>query len=80
MRKLTKFKAVISLCLTLIILFTTDGIAAIADEPHTAFPLAIKNLKFSPNPNFLPIYIAPTIVTIICIIINNICFKINKVM
>ena len=50
----------------------TGAVAAIAEEPHTAFPLAIKNLKFSPNPNFLPIYIAPTIVTIICIIINNI--------
>ena len=32
MRKLTKFKAVISLCLTLIVLFTTEGITAMADE------------------------------------------------
>ena len=38
MRKLTKFKAVISLCLTLVILFTTEGIAAMADElPYDSY-------------------------------------------
>ena len=41
-----------------------------AEDPQTALPLAIKNLKFSLNPNFLPIKIAPTIVIVICITIN----------
>ena len=30
----------------LIVLAVIGAVAAIADDPHTAFPLAIKNLKF----------------------------------
>ena len=50
----------------------TGAVAAIADDPQTALPLAIINLKFCPNPSFFPIYKAPTIVIVIWTIINNI--------
>ena len=52
MRKLTKFKAVISLCLTLVILFTTEGIAAMADElPYDSYNYDYrKYIHFTPAP------------------------------
>ena len=52
MRKLTKLKAVISLCLTLVILFTTEGIAAMADElPYDSYNYDYrKYIHFTPAP------------------------------
>ena len=52
MRKLTKFKAVISLCLTLIILFTTEGIAAMADElPYDSYNYDYREyIHYTPAP------------------------------
>jgi len=49
------FTIVIEIPLSLSSASITGAVAAIADEPHTAFPLAIKNLKFWLNPNFFPI-------------------------
>ncbi len=43
----------------------TGAVAAMADEPHTAFPLAIIYLKLSENPSFFPINKAP--ITVIAI-------------
>lgn len=52
MRKLTKFKAVISLCLTLIVLFTTEGITAMADElPYDSYNYDYrKYIHYTPAP------------------------------
>ncbi len=52
MRKLTKFKAVISLCLTLIVLLTTEGITAMADElPYDSYNYDYrKYIHYTPAP------------------------------
>ena len=52
MRKLTKLKAVISLCLTLIVLLTTEGITAMADElPYDSYNYDYrKYIHFTPAP------------------------------
>jgi len=52
MRKLTKFKAVISLCLTLIVLLTTEGITAMADElPYDCYNYDYrKYIHYTPAP------------------------------
>lgn len=52
MRKLTKFKAVISLCLTLIVLFSTEGITAMADElPYDTYNYDYREyIHFTPSP------------------------------
>ncbi len=52
MRKLTKFKAVISLCLTLIVLLTTEGITAVADElPYDSYNYDYrKYIHYTPAP------------------------------
>ncbi len=51
MRKLTKLKAVISLCLTLVILFTTKGITAMADElPYDTYNYDYREyIHFTPS-------------------------------
>ena len=64
------FTIVIAIPLSLSSASITGAVAAMAEEPQTAFPLAIKNLKFCANPNFLPIYNAPIIVAVICNTIN----------
>ena len=46
------------------------AVAAIAEEPHTALPLAIIYLKLSEKDNFFPIYKAPIIVIDICNTMN----------
>jgi len=50
--KLNKFKAVISLCLTLIVLLTTEGITAMADElPYDSYNYDYrKYIHFTPAP------------------------------
>ncbi len=52
MRKLTKFKAVISLCLTLIVLLTTEGITAMADElPYDSYNYDYREyIHYTPAP------------------------------
>ncbi len=52
MRKLTKFKAVISLCLTLIVLFSTEGITAMADElPYDTYNYDYREyIHYTPSP------------------------------
>ena len=52
MRKLTKFKAVISLCLTLIVLLTTEGITAAADElPYDSYNYDYREyIHYTPSP------------------------------
>ena len=52
MRKLTKFKAVLSLCLTLIVLLTTEGITAMADElPYDSYNYDYrKYIHYTPAP------------------------------
>ena len=52
MRKLTKFKAVISLCLTLIVLLTTEGITAAADElPYDTYNYDYREyIHYTPSP------------------------------
>ena len=52
MRKLTKFKAVISLCLTLVVLFTTEGITAAADElPYDSYNYDYREyIHYTPSP------------------------------
>lgn len=52
MRKLTKFKAVISLCLTLIVLLTTGGITAMADElPYDSYNYDYREyIHYTPAP------------------------------
>ena len=73
------FTTVIVIPLSSSLASITGAVAAIADEPHTAFPLAISILKFWLKPNFLPIYIAPTIVIVICIIIKDIPLNPNSI-
>ena len=52
MRKLTKFKAVISLCLTLVVLFATEGITAMADElPYDCYNYDYREyIHYTPAP------------------------------
>lgn len=52
MRKLMKFKAVISLCLTLIVLLTTEGITAKADElPYDSYNYDYREyIHYTPSP------------------------------
>ena len=52
MRKLTKFKTVLSLCLTLIVLLTTEGITAMADElPYDSYNYDYrKYIHYTPAP------------------------------
>ena len=64
------FTMVITMPFSLSSASITGAVAAIADEPHTALPLAIINLKFCPKPSFFPIYKAPIIVIVICTTIN----------
>ena len=52
MRKLTKFKAVLSLCLTLIVLCTTQGVTAMADElPYDSYNYDYREyIHYTPSP------------------------------